>query len=125
MPKKLGTNPKAAEARDRKATQKKAANEKAAREAEDREWEDNDKTLAKKQSRKEEEERKKADQARKKAELKELLDQEMAAIKVAPKQSIQKITQAQIKAETEKRNKAIEAANKTNDKPVRVLRCGR
>lgn len=121
MPKKLGTNPKAAEARERKATQKKSANEKATRDAEDRLWEDNDRNLAKKQSRKEEEERKRAEQMRRKAEAKQLLDQEMSSIKVAPKQSIQKITQAEIKAETERRNKAIEAANKANEKPVRWI----
>lgn len=121
MPKKMGINSKAEEARDRKTTQKKAVNEKTAREAEDRLWDDNDKSLAKKQSRKEEEERKKAEQLRKKAEAKALLEQEMASIKVAPKQSIQKITQAQIKAETEKRNKAIETVNKPVEKPVILL----
>lgn len=118
MPKKMGTNSKATEARERKATEKKTANEKATREAEDRLWEDNDKSLAKKQSRKEEEERKKADQLRRKAEAKALLDQELASIKVAPKPSIQKVTQAQIKAETEKRNKVIESVNKPIEKAV-------
>lgn len=118
MPKKLGTNPKAAEARERKATEKKAANDKAARAAEDRLWADDDKGLAKKQNRKEEEERKRAEQLRRKTEAKQLLEQESASLKVAPKQSIHKITQAQIKEETERRNKAIETINKANAKPV-------
>jgi len=74
-------------------------------------WEDDDKNLAKKKQKKEEEERKKAELLRKKAEKKALLDEEMASIKVTAKQSIQKITQAQIQAEVEKRNKVIENLN--------------
>lgn len=118
MPKKLGTNPKAAESRERKATQKKAANEKAARDAEDRLWEDNDKQAARKQNRKEEEERKRAEQQRRKAESKQLLEQESVALKPPPKQSTHKITQAQIREETERRNKAAEAIGKANAKTV-------
>lgn len=114
----MGINSKATEARERKATEKKSANEKASRDAEDRLWEDNDKSLAKKQNRKEEEERKKAEQIRKKAEAKALLEQEMASIKITPKPSIQKVTQAQIKSETERRNKVIETVNKPSEKAV-------
>ena len=116
MPKKMGTSSKAVEARERKADQKKSANEKAARDAEDRLWADDDKNLAKKKQRKEEEERKKAELLKKKAEAKALLDKELASIKVEAKQSIQKITQAQIRAETDKRNKVIESLNKPSEK---------
>lgn len=112
MPKKLGTNPKAAEARERKASQKKDQQDKAAKAAEDALWKDNDKHLARKQNRKEEEERKKAELLKKKNEKKVLLEQEMAAIKPTSKPSIQKITQAQIRQETEHRNKVIESINK-------------
>lgn len=111
MPKKITTNSKSLEAREKKAAQKKSANEKAVREAEDKLWEDDDKNLAKKKQKKEEEERKKAEMLKKKAEKKALLDEEMASIKVTAKQSIQKITQAQIQAEVEKRNKVIENLN--------------
>jgi hypothetical protein len=52
MPKKLSTNSKAAEARDRKATVKKVTQEKAEKAAEDALWEDNDKNLAKKKKQK-------------------------------------------------------------------------
>lgn len=111
MPKKMGINSKAVEARERKADAKKAANEKAAKAAEDALWQDDDKQLAKKKKQKEEEERKRLEQARKKAEAKELLEKEMSSIKVAPKVSVQKVTRSQIEAEVEKRNRAIEAVN--------------
>lgn len=114
MPKKMGINQKAAEARERKATEKKGAQQKAAKSAEDALWADDDKQLAKKKSRKEEEERKKAEALRKKAETKALLEQEMASIKPGAKPAIQKITQAQIQKETERRNKVIENINKPN-----------
>lgn len=119
MPKKLGTNSKAVEARDRKATQKKEVQAKAAKAAEDALWADDDKQLAKKKGRKEEEERKKAEQLRKKAENKAMLEQEMASIKTSSgKQSIQKITQAQINQEVERRNKVIENIYKGNKESV-------
>uniref|UniRef100_A0A1Q3FBK1 Putative coiled-coil domain-containing protein n=1 Tax=Culex tarsalis TaxID=7177 RepID=A0A1Q3FBK1_CULTA len=111
MPKKMGINSKAVEARERKADAKKVATEKAAKAAEDALWKDDDKQLAKKKKQKEEEERKRLEQARKKAEAKELLEKEMNSIKVAPKVSVQKVTRSQIEAEVEKRNRAIETVN--------------
>lgn len=61
----------------------------------------------------EEEEKKKAETLRKKAEVKAQLEEELNSIKIssAPKQSVQKITRAQIDAEVEKRNKNIENIN--------------
>ena len=70
MPKKMVTNSKAAEARERKQAVKQANNERAAKEAEDRLWADNDKSLAKKQQRREEEEKKRAEAIRRKTEAK-------------------------------------------------------
>lgn len=119
MPKKMGLNTKAVEARERKATQKKTTNEKVTKAAEDALWADNDKNLAKKMNKKEEEERKRAELLRKKAENKALLEQEMNAIKPTAKQSIQKITQAQIRTEHDKRNKVIDNLYKPADEPVR------
>lgn len=117
----MGTNSKAVEARDRKATQKKEVLAKATKAAEDALWADDDKQLAKKKGRKEEEERKKAEQLRKKAENKAMLEQEMASIKTSSgKQSIQKITQAQINQEVERRNKVIENIYKGNKESVRL-----
>lgn len=116
----MGLNSKAVEARERKADQKKTATEKAVKAAEDAQWADDDKNLAKKKSKKEEEERKRAELLRKKAENKALLEQEMNSIKPTAKQSIQKVTQAQIRTETEKRNKVIESLNKPAEEPVRL-----
>ncbi|XP_031633207.1 coiled-coil domain-containing protein 124 [Contarinia nasturtii] len=117
MPKKMGTNSKAVEARERKATQKKAVQEKVTKAAEDALWTDDDKQLAKKKGRKEEEERKKAELLRRKAENKAMLEQEMASIKTASKPSIQKVTQAQINAENERRQKVVENIYKSNKEP--------
>lgn len=118
MPKKMGINSKAVEARERKATQKKAVQEKASKAAEDALWADNDKGLARKMGRKEEEERKKNEMLRRKAENKLLLEKEMSSIKVTGKPSIQKVTQAQIQAENERRNKVIESINKPSEEKV-------
>uniref|UniRef100_A0A1L8DCR5 Putative coiled-coil domain-containing protein n=1 Tax=Nyssomyia neivai TaxID=330878 RepID=A0A1L8DCR5_9DIPT len=112
MPKKMGENTKAVEARERKAAAKKAQNEKVAKDKEDAMWQDDDKNLAKKKQRKEEEEKKKAEQLKKKAEAKQLLEEEMSSIKTTGKPSIQKVTRAQIQKEVETRNKNIEAINK-------------
>lgn len=120
MPKKMGLNSKAVEARERKAEQKKCVNEKAVKAAEDAMWADDDKNLAKKKSKKEEEERKRAEVLRKKAENKALLEQEMNSIKPTSKPSIQKITQAQIRTENEKRTKVIENLYKPAEEPVSV-----
>lgn len=111
MPKKISTNSKAVEARERKADAKKVANDRAQKEAEDRLWHDDDRNLAKKKQKKEEEERKKAELLRKKSENKALLEMEMASIRTTAKPSIQKVTQAQIQQEVEKRNKNIESIN--------------
>lgn len=119
----MGLNSKAVEARERKTEQKKSASEKAAKAAEDAMWADDDKNLAKKKSKKEEEERKRAELLRKKAENKALLEQEMNSIKPTAKQSIQKITQAQIRAENEKRSKVVETLYKPAEEPVRVIVC--
>lgn len=114
MPKKLSTNTKAVEARERKTVAKKSASDKASKEAEDSLWRDDDKQLAKKNAKKEDEERKKAELLRKKAENKALLDEEIASIRTTAKPSIQKVTQAQVQQEIEKRNKAVEGLNAKN-----------
>lgn len=118
MPKKIGSNPKALEARERKATQKKSAQDQAAQAADDALWADNDKHAAKKKNRKEDEERKRAEQMRKKAEKKELLEQETASMKSTAKPPIQKITQAQIREETDRRSKVLESINKPTSDTV-------
>ncbi|XP_037819352.1 coiled-coil domain-containing protein 124 [Lucilia sericata] len=122
MPKKMGMNSKAVEARERKAAIKKATQEKATKEAEDRLWKDDDKTLARKQQKREEDERKKAEAAKRKAEAKALLDQEMNSIKTQGKQPLAKINRQQILEEMEKKQRAIDAINAANKPlPPRVV----
>lgn len=123
MPKKLCTNTKSIEARERKQLAKKVAQERAAKEAEDLKWQDNDKNLARKQQKKEEEERKRAEAARRKAEAKALLDEEMAKMQVSKgKQQpvAAKTTRFQAQEAMEKRQqKALEnggAGNATSGK---------
>ncbi|KAL7727777.1 hypothetical protein ACLKA6_019720 [Drosophila palustris] len=117
MPKKMGMNSKAAEARDRKDATKKAAQERIAKEAEERLWHDDDKTLAKKQQRREEEERKKAEAARRKAEAKALLDEETSSIITQRKQPLAKINRQQILSELEKKQRVLEAINEAKKPP--------
>ncbi|KAH8388364.1 hypothetical protein KR093_005134 [Drosophila rubida] len=122
MPKKMGINSKAAEARERKDATKKATQERNAREAEDRLWHDDDKNLAKKQQRREEEERKKAEAARRKAESKALLDQEINSINTQRKQPLAKINRQQILEEIEKKQRVMDAINEANKPaPTRVV----
>ncbi|EDW95981.1 coiled-coil domain-containing protein 124 [Drosophila yakuba] len=117
MPKKMGINSKAVEARERKEATKKATQEKKTKEAEDRLWRDDDKNLAKKQLRKDEEERKRVEAAKRKAEAKALLDQEMSSINTQRKQPLAKINRQMILEEMEKKQRVIEAINEAN-KPV-------
>ncbi|XP_064535576.1 coiled-coil domain-containing protein 124 [Drosophila montana] len=117
MPKKMGMNSKAVEARDRKDANKKAIQERNAKEAEDRLWHDDDKNLAKKQQRREEEEKKRAEAARRKAESKALLDQELSSINTQRKQPLAKINRQQIIEELEKKQRVMEAINEAN-KPL-------
>ncbi|EDW83636.1 uncharacterized protein Dwil_GK13574 [Drosophila willistoni] len=114
MPKKMGINSKAVEARERKEKEKKATQEKKAKDAEDRLWQDNDKSLAKKQQRRDEEEKRKAETQRRKAESKALLDQEMNSITTHKKQPLAKIHRQQILEEVEKKQRVIDAINEAN-----------
>ncbi|XP_023173866.1 coiled-coil domain-containing protein 124 [Drosophila hydei] len=114
MPKKMGMNSKAVEARERKDATKKAVNERKAKEAEDRLWQDDDKNLAKKQQRREEEERKRAEAVRRKAESKALLDQEVNSINTQRKQPLAKINRQQILSEMEKKQRVMDAINEAN-----------
>ncbi|XP_016985061.1 coiled-coil domain-containing protein 124 [Drosophila rhopaloa] len=114
MPKKMGINSKALEARERKEATKKATQDKKSKEAEDRLWKDDDKNLAKKQQRKDEEERKRTEAAKRKAEAKALLDQEMSSINTQRKQPLAKINRQQILEEIEKKQRVIEAINEAN-----------
>ncbi|XP_003393550.1 coiled-coil domain-containing protein 124 [Bombus affinis] len=118
MPKKfVGENSKAVAARARKAAAKEAENTKKALEAEEKAWQDDDKQLLKKKQKQEESERKRQQQLEKKAEVKALLEKEMANIKVGGKQPASKITRAEIVAVTEKRNQAA-TKKREEEKPI-------
>lgn len=83
-------------------------------------WEDDDKNLAKKLEKKQDEERKKAEALKKKAEAKALLEQEEEEIKkaTAPKIPLAKKSRAEIEKEVEQRNKNIEKINNPPKAPV-------
>ncbi|EDV94701.1 coiled-coil domain-containing protein 124 [Drosophila grimshawi] len=117
MPKKMGINSKAAEARERISANKKATQERSVKEAEDRLWRDDDKNLAKKQQRREEEEKKRAETARRKAESKALLDEEVSAISTQRKQPLAKINRQQILEEMSRKQRVLEAINEANKPP--------
>ncbi|KAF4531493.1 hypothetical protein B566_EDAN004089 [Ephemera danica] len=113
MPKKfVGENSKAAAAKARKQAAKDEEISKKQKQLDDEYWKDDDKSLAKKQARKEEQERKKQEQLQKKAESKVLLEEELSKIKIGGKQTIAKVTRAEIEAEAEKRRLAAVAVVK-------------
>nr|KAF7409016.1 hypothetical protein H0235_013868 [Vespula pensylvanica] len=120
MPKKfVGENSKAVAARARKAAAKEAENTKKALEAEEKAWQDDDKQVLKKKQKQEELEKKRQQQLEKKAEVKALLEKEMATIKVGGKQPTAKITKAEIMAAMEKRNQATKSEKKKEEeKPI-------
>ncbi|XP_015171355.1 PREDICTED: coiled-coil domain-containing protein 124 [Polistes dominula] len=122
MPKKfVGVNSKAVAARERKAAAKEAENTKKALEAEEKAWQDDNKQLLKKKQKQEELEKKRQQQLEKKAEVKALLEQEMATIKVGGKQPIAKITKSEILETIERRNQAAKIEKKKEkekEKPI-------
>ncbi|XP_030370638.1 coiled-coil domain-containing protein 124 [Scaptodrosophila lebanonensis] len=121
MPKKMGLNSKAVEARERKDAIKKAAQERVAKEAEDVKWLDDDKKNLAKQRRRENDELKRAEAARRKAEAKVLLDQEMSSIRTQGKQPLAKINRQQILEELDKKQRVIEAINSANKPAARTV----
>jgi len=115
MPKKfVGENSKAAAAKARKNEKADAEKAKKEKEIEDAKWQDDNKSLAKKQARKDDAERKRLEAVQKKKERDELMaaedaqDQAIAAKKSGG--SASKMTRAQIRAEAEKREAAARGA---------------
>jgi hypothetical protein len=118
MPKKFSTeNSKAVAARERKKAVKDAEVVKKQQQEEDAYWEDNDKSIKKKQQKKEEQDKKREQQLAKKAEAKQLLEQEMSSIKKPGKVNPPpKITRAQISA-----NANANTVKKEIDKKEKVV----
>ncbi|CAH8846846.1 unnamed protein product [Trichobilharzia szidati] len=120
MPKKLGTCPKAVEARERRAEKKREERAQVIKKAEDEYWKDDDKLLSRKQQRKEEKDSKRQELLEKKKEKERLYNEELASIKsaksTANKEQPSKLTQAQIAAAREKLESQLSALNKTSQK---------
>ncbi|VDP92166.1 unnamed protein product [Echinostoma caproni] len=120
MPKKLGTCPKALEARERRAEKKKEEKEKKERELEEAYWKDEDKHVNKKLQRKDERDEKRQEQLDKKKEKERLYAQELAEIKAAKGANVKschtKLTQAQIASAREALAEQLAALNKKQTK---------
>lgn len=101
MGKKITTNPKALEARQRKDEKKRAEHERVEKQKEDALWVDDDKLVNRKLNRKEEKEKKKQDELEKKLENKQLYEEELKSLKSA-KPAAPKLTRAQIETTIEK-----------------------
>lgn len=111
MPKKMGTNSKAVEARARKDEKKRAEQDRIQKEKEDAYWKDDDKQLLRKAQRKAEQEKKKEETLAKKALKQALYEEEMASIKGpsggGSSSGPNKVTRAQIATKLE--SKKIES----------------
>ncbi|GAA49943.1 coiled-coil domain-containing protein 124, partial [Clonorchis sinensis] len=119
MPKKLGTCPKAVEARERRAAKKKEEQLKKEREAEEAYWKEDDKHAIRKLQRKDERDDKRQEELDRKRELKRIYEEEMANaknIKGASGKTTQanKLTQAQIAAARANLAAQLAALNKKN-----------
>jgi hypothetical protein len=95
MPKKIGSNPKALEARARKEEKKRLEHEAVSKAKEDALWTDDDKHVNRKLQRKDDRERKKQEEQEKRLLNKQLYEQEMAEEKTAKPT---KVTRTQIAA---------------------------
>ncbi|VEL08766.1 unnamed protein product [Protopolystoma xenopodis] len=100
MPKKLTTNTKSLEARERRAAKKLEEREKKEIELANEYWKDDDKIANRKKQRQEEKETKKNELVARKKEREELYEKELALLKSAkenkPKAELTKLTQYQI-----------------------------
>lgn len=114
MGKKITTNPKSIEARQRKEEKKRAEHERIEKQKEDALWADEDKLVNRKINRKEEKEKKKQEELIKKQENKQLYEEELKSLKSA-KPVTQKVTKAQIERTLEKERLEKEKLAKLND----------
>jgi len=110
MPKKSawGNNPKAAEARERKANEKQSQNEKKQKAIEDEFWKDDNKQEQKKLARKEADQRKKQEALLRKQDAKKLLEEEEAKLStISAKAPVAKVTRTDIEKAKEKERKHL------------------
>jgi hypothetical protein len=120
MPKKLGENTKAVEARARKGNAMKEAEARKQKEQEDAYWQDDDKQIARKQNRKQEKEMKRLETTVRKQVNKQMAEEELESAVPKSHQAAAKITQAQIAAENERREAAARKASAGTSTATRV-----
>jgi len=96
MPKKMGINTKAVEAKERKEATKKAKDEQIQKKKEDELWKDDDKLVNRKMERQNDREQKKLEQAQKKAQLKAAYDEEQSQLSSIKPTGKPKVTRAHI-----------------------------
>ena len=117
MGKKITTNPKSLEARQRKDEKKRAEQERVEKQKEDALWVDDDKLVNRKINRKEEKEKRKQEELDKKLENKQLYEEELKNLKSA-KPAASKVTRAQIERTLEKEKREKAKLAKTDDGPA-------
>ncbi|XP_074597682.1 coiled-coil domain-containing protein 124-like isoform X1 [Brevipalpus obovatus] len=120
MPKKMGTNTKAVEARARKEEKKNLEKEQKQKAIDDEYWKDTDKHVMKKEQRKADQEKKKQETLEKKALKQQLYEEEMSSIKSASSSSVGKITRAQISKTLESKPKPSSSSSSNVIKPKEI-----
>lgn len=96
MPKKLGVNTKAVEAKARKESAKKAKEEAIQKQKEDELWRDDNKLINRKLERQNERDKKRADAAERKAQNKAAYEQELSSLESSKVPTKAKVTRSQI-----------------------------
>lgn len=118
MGKKIQTNPKSIEARQRKDEKKRVEQERVEKQKEDALWADDDKLVNRKINRKEEKEKKKQEELDKKLENKQLYEEELKSLKSAKPVPASKLTRAQIERTLEKEKSEKAKLAKSGDEPA-------
>lgn len=111
MPKKLGINTKAVEAKARKDNARKAKEEIEQKQKEDELWRDDDKHISRKLDRQNERERKRLEVAERKAQNKAAYEEEQSQIVISTKAN-NKVTRSQIQSTISKKNTEKETTKK-------------
>lgn len=125
MPKKLGVNTKAVEAKIRKESAKKAKEEQIQKQKEDEYWRDDDKLINRKLERHQQRESKKHEQAQRKAQNRAAYEEEMKNIpntSAKTKDNASKVTRSQIQmfVDNKKQKEADSESKERNKEPTHL-----
>ncbi|KAH9422305.1 hypothetical protein DERP_002602 [Dermatophagoides pteronyssinus] len=127
MPKKLGVNTKAVEAKLRKETAKKTKEELIEKQKEDEYWRDDDKLIGRKMDRQQQRESKKHEQAQRKAQNRAAYEEEMKNIQSIssssskPKNPVtKKVTRSQIQTFVDKKQTLDGGESKEQQQPTHL-----